>query len=69
MDNPESVIENPTDNLILARRPDFVIVKKKRTCRTVDLSVTAKHGVKLKESEIRDKYVDLARELKKNYLP
>ena len=39
---------------------------KKRTCRIVDIAVPANHRVKLKESEKRDKYVDLARELK-NY--
>ena len=31
----------------------------------MDFAVSADHGVKLKESEKRDKYPDLARELKK----
>ena len=31
----------------------------------MDFAVTADHRVKLKESEKRDKYLDLARELKK----
>ena len=36
-----------------------------RTCRIVDIAVPAAHRVKLKESKKRDKYQDLARELKK----
>ena len=39
---------------------------KKRTCRIEDFTVPADHRVKLKESEKRDKYFDLARELKKS---
>ena len=39
--------------------------KKKRTCRIVDFKVPADHGVKLNESEKKDKYLDLAGELKK----
>ena len=38
--------------------------KKERTCRIVDFSVSADHRVKIKGNENRDKYVDLARELK-----
>ena len=55
-----------TDHLISARRPDLIIInkkKKKRTCRIVDFAVPADHRIKLKECEKRDKYVDLAREL------
>ena len=40
-------------------------MSKERTCRIVDLAIQADHEVKLKESEIRDNYLDLARELKK----
>ena len=36
------------------------------TCWIVDFAVSADHRVKIKESEKRDKYLDLARELK-NY--
>ena len=36
-----------------------------RTCSFVDFTVPAVHRVKLKESEMKDKYLDLARELKK----
>ena len=79
MHKPESVLENKTqkilwdsetqaDLLILARGPGLVIVKKKKTCRIVDSAVSADHKVKIKENEKRDKYVDLAREVKtKNY--
>ena len=74
--NPDSVLENEThkipwdfkiqmDHLILARRPDLVIINKKITCRIVNFRVPADHRVKLKESEKENKYIDLARELKK----
>ena len=39
--------------------------KKKRTCRQVDFAIPADHRVKIKESKNREKYLDLARELKK----
>ena len=39
--------------------------KKKRTCKIVDFAVRADHRVKLKECEKKDKYLNLARELKK----
>ena len=79
MPNPESVLENErhkllwdfekqTDYLILTRRPDLIIVNKKRkekkTCRIVGFVFPANHRVKSKESEKKDKYLDLARELK-----
>ena len=38
---------------------------KKRTCKIVDFAVPDEHGIKLKEWEKKDKYLDLARELKK----
>ena len=42
--------------------------KKKRNChKIVDFAIPADHRIKLKECEKRDKYLDLARELKKNY--
>ena len=75
MPNSESVLENEThkllkdfeiqiDHLISTRRPDLVIVnkKKRRIYRIVN------HRVKLKESEMRDKYLDLVRELKNNMI-
>ena len=39
--------------------------QKKRICKIVDFAVPADHRIKLKECEKRDKYLDLARELKK----
>ena len=55
-----------TNHLISARRPDLkmVINKKKRTCKNVDFAVPADHRIKLNESEKKDKFLDLARELK-----
>ena len=77
MHNPAPVIENDThkllwdfdiqmDHLISTRRPDLKIInKKKKICTIVDFAVPADHRTKLKEYEKRDKYLDLARELKK----
>ena len=74
-------IERETDHLISARQPDLVKVKKKkkkkkeekekkkkekRICRILNFAVLADHGVKLRESEKRDKYLDITEELK-NY--
>ena len=76
MYNPESVQKNAThkllwdfeiqmDPLITTRQPDLVIInKKKRTYWIVDFAVSAYHREKLKENENKDKYLDLARELK-----
>ena len=79
MHNPAPVLENPThkllwdfdiqaDHLISARRPDLLVInkKKKRTCKIVDFAVPDDHRIKLKESEKKDKYLVLIRELKKN---
>ena len=79
--NPESILENEThiilwdfdiqtDHLISARRPDLVIVKKKKKKKKPAKEMAllfqqTDDKVKLKESEKRDKYLDLARELKK----
>ena len=78
MHNPAPVLENAThkllwdfniqtDHLIPDRRPDLIIInkKKKRTCKIVDFAVPADHRIKLKECEKKDKYLNLARELKK----
>ena len=70
MHKPESVLENEThkilldfeiqtDHIIPARRSDLVIVKKKK-----EFGVSADHEMKIKENEKKDKYLDLARELK-----
>ena len=52
------------DHLISNRWFEPVIVNKneKRTCRIVDFAVLVDHS----ESEKRDNYLDLSRELKKN---
>ena len=78
--NPGSILKNGTHKILWEsrykwitspRRPDLVsfnkkkIFKKKRTCRIVDFTVSAKLRVKFKESEKRDKYLDFACELKK----
>ena len=77
MHNPAPVLENNTnkllrdfdihtDHLISARRPDLIIInKKKRTCKIVDFAVLADNRIKLKEWEKKDKYLDFAIELKK----
>ena len=52
---------------ISARRPDLIIINnKERTYRIVDFAVPTDHRVKLKKKcEKKDKYLDLARELRK----
>ena len=81
MHNPAPVLEKDThkllwdfniqtDQLIPARRPDLIIInkkkkKKERICKIVDFVVPADHRINLKECEKKDKYLDLARELKK----
>ena len=80
MYNPAPVLENDThkllqdfdihtDHLISVRRPDLIIINKRkktnRICKIVDFAVSADHRIKLKECEKKDKYLDLARELKK----
>ena len=74
MHNPAPVLENDshkwdfniqTDHLIPARRPDPIIInRRKRICKIVDFAILADHRINLKESEKKDKYLDLARKLK-----
>ena len=61
------LINIQTVHLIPARRPDLIIInkKKKRICKIVDFAVPVDHRINLKESEKKDKYLDLARELKR----
>ncbi len=61
MHKPAPVLENDThkllwdfeihtDHLVSARRPDLIIInKKKRTCKIVDFAVPVDHRIKLKE--------------------
>ena len=77
MHNPEPVLENDThkllwdfdtqtDNLISARRPDLIIInKKKRKFAKLSTLLSRLTTEYLKECEKRDKYLDLLRELKK----
>ena len=63
MHEPESMLENEThkilwdfekqtDHFTPARKPDWVIIKKKkRTCCRVNFVVPADHKVKIKENE------------------
>ena len=55
-----------TDHLIPAKRPDLIIINNKKK-RIVDFAVPAHHKINLKECEKKDKYLDLARELKKRW--
>ena len=72
MHNPAPVLENDTHKLLWDfdiytdhLRPDLIIInKKKRICKIVDFADPAGHRIKLKECE-KNKYLDLARELKK----
>ena len=57
-----------TDHIISARQPNLLrINKKKRTYRIVDLVVLADLKIKLIANEKRDKYLDFARELNKQW--
>ena len=41
-----------TDHLISTRRPDLIIInKKKRTCKILDFPVSTDHRIKLNECE------------------
>ena len=61
-----SDFEIQTDLLIPVKRRKLMIInQKKRTCRIMDFAIPADHRVKIKESKMRDKYIGLARELRK----
>ena len=77
MHNPAAVLENDTQTpmglwqsdgspkLGQTTKPYSNQQQKKITCKIVDFAVLADHRIKLKESEKKDKYLDLDRELKK----
>ena len=77
MHNPAPVLENNThklqwdfdihtDHLILTRRPDLKVINKiKRICKIVHFAVAGGPQYKTKICEKKEKYFDLARELKK----
>ena len=79
MPNPTTPLKNDThkllwdldvqtDHLISPRRPNLIIInkqkKKNKICKIVDFAIPADQRIKLKECEKKDKYLDLARELK-----
>ena len=57
-------IHTGSPNLGQKTRPYNNQQQKKRICIIVDFAVPADHRIKLKECEKKDKYLDLARELK-----
>ena len=69
MHNPEYVLENETHKILwdFEIQTDHLIStdKKERTYWIVDFAVPADYRVKLKKSKKKDKYLDLAKELKK----
>ena len=54
-------------NLGQKTRPNNNQQQKKRTCKIVDFAPLTDHRIKLKECEKKDKYLDLAKELKKQW--
>ena len=75
MHNPASVLDNDTHKLLwdfdiqthhlISKTRPYNNQQKKRICKIVVFAVPADHRIKLKESEKKDKYGELARELKK----
>ena len=76
MHNPAPILENAahkllgdfniqTDPLIPARRPDLIIIIKKENLQNSRLCCPGWPQNKTQRLEKRDKYLDLARELKK----
>ena len=60
--------ETQTDHQVSVRRLDLQAAnKRKETYRISDFTVAAEQRVKIKNSKKRDKYQDLARELKNNF--
>ena len=73
MHNPAPALENDThkllwdfdiqtDHLIPSRRPDLIIInkKKKKNYKIVDFAVSTDHRINLKECAKKDKYLDIA---------
>ena len=65
--NSYGTLTYKTDHLIPARRPDLIIInKRKRICKIVDFAVSAELQNKIwRKVEKKDKYLDLAKEFKK----
>ena len=55
-----------TDHEIGARRPDLVIIDKRdKSCQIIDVAIPEDNGGREKEDEKVEKYLDLAREVRK----
>ena len=65
MKNFKGLNNNNNNNLGQKTRPYYNQEKKKRICKIIDFAVPADHRIKPKECKKKDKYLDLARELKK----
>ena len=76
MHNSAPVLENDTHKLLWdfdintghltsARRPDPIIINKKKRGFAKSSTAPSDHRIKLKECEKKDKYINLDRELKK----
>ena len=77
MHNPESVLENETHKILsnFEIQTDHQTTRpidsqqqqqqQQRICRIVNIGIPIDYRVKLKKSEKKDKYLDLARERKK----
>ena len=73
MHKPESVVEKETHKILcdfeiqthhqIANRNPVLQIIKKRICSIVDIAVPADYRVKIKESEKRETYLDLAKKL------
>ena len=76
---PEAVIEDDsikifwyftvqTDHFITARRPDMIFIDKKTLCQTIDFAIPHDTRVDDKDVEKTEKYLDLAKELKRAWI-
>ena len=75
MNQKENVLENEdlktlwdrsiqTGHVTEARRPDLVVVdKKRRTCKIIDFAIPGDSSIEEKEKDKIEKYEDLRREL------
>ena len=55
-----------TGHVIEARRPDLVVVdKKRRTCKIIDSAIPGDSRIEVEEKEKIEKYQDVRRELEK----
>ena len=50
-----------TDHVIEARRPDLLVVDKKRSCKIIDFAVPGDSRIQKKEKDKIEKYQELGR--------